>query len=178
MKTHGCRQASVRHRDFRKYDHVAAAIILAVRFGEAKVEPPHWKIFQKPGEDFFTMLYHRGMWLWGNKVFLNSDGKSRRKPSQPGRYERTQSRGFATAMKRMILTQVKNADGVMRLSRKVSATIAAAGGQAYCAVCLLCIYDFTVCNKYSGMINTNCYELLSPLIHGIRASGPVSQTII
>ena len=130
MKMHRCRQASVRHRDFRKCDHVAAAILLAVRFGEAKVKPLHWKIFKKPGEDFFTRPYHRDMWLWGNKVVLNTVGKSRRKPSQPGQYERTQIRGFAAAMKRIILTQVKNADGVMHLSQKVSAKMAAAGGHA------------------------------------------------
>ena len=112
------------------------------------------------------------MWLWGDKVVLNSVGKSRRKPSQPGRYERTQSRGFTTVIKQMILTQVKNTDGVMHLSRKVSAKMVAAGGQAYCAVCLLCMYDFTVWNKHSGLINTNRFGLSSPLIHGIRTSVP------
>ena len=127
---HGCRQASVRHRDFRKCDHVAAAILLAVRFGEAKVEPPDWIICKKSGKDFFTRPYHCDIWLWGNKVVPKSGGKSRRKPSQPDRYERTLTRGFAAGMKRIIFTQVMNADGIMHLSRKVSAKMAAAGGHA------------------------------------------------
>ena len=94
------------------------------------MEPPDWDIFKKPGEFFFKGPYHRNMWLWGNKAVLNTVGKSRRKPSQPVQYERTQTRGFAAAMKRMIFTQVKNADGVMHLSRKVSAKMAAAAGHA------------------------------------------------
>ena len=128
MKAAGYRQASVRHRDFRKCDHVAAAILLDVQFSNAKVEPPDWKIFKKSGERFFTRPHHRDMWLWGNKSWRDADEKSRRCASRPGRYEKTQTRGFSKSMKQMIRTQVEDADGGMHLGRKVSARMAAAGG--------------------------------------------------
>ena len=130
MKMHGCWQASVRHRDFRKCDHAAAAILLAVRFGEAKVETPDWKIFKKPGDFFPTRPYHRDMWLWGIKQCLILSESHDVDLLNPANTREPKLRRFVAAMKRMILTQVKNANSVMHLSQKVSAKMAAAGGHA------------------------------------------------